>query len=793
MGDKWVKRAGAVLAGGIFGVYLDKAAVWIGIIIILICLRLLLWKPIDFFGRYRRPEIWLLMASFAIGFLMGLTSGKSLSAPITIDNTMAEGILEDWQEDISSAQGILRISKYSGKDRYDFEGRYVLAVYPGTEGFSAGWSKVKPGDLIRVYGKLEQPKEPGIQGGFNAPVYNAVRGLNGTFTTSSDVTLIQQGSPSVSWLLKDKFNRILNTSWPSNAALMRGVLFGDTFGLDKELIEVFKVNGVLHVFAASGSNIAFVLVLAWALFFFLPSKARAITCLVSIWFYASICGFNPPIVRAAILASAALSGRIFSRHVSGIRWLMFAGVILFLINPLYLQDISFQLSFAASLGIIILAPALSALKPFIKMPFELRTLLCLGLGAQIMALPILLTVFHRVSLLGLLSNLFIVLLLGAVLQLGLLGMLCLCIPGLAKIFLTVAFWLLDFAQKVLGALASWPFADFWVLEPGLLFWLIWYMLIFYLISDTGKIVFSLNAGLKRVKIKYHLAQKQITVFLAALLLLVLIFPTENTKDLRITFLDVGQGDCILLQTSHETLLIDMGPKTEKYDTGERIVLPYLLCKHTGKLDLVLVTHPDIDHLGGSKYLLNNISADKVGLPIKSDEQMEKEWRQGIPELFWRENKIIRLGAGDDIRYKSGLILHFLGPVSGYNSNNNEIGTFNDSSLVILAEYYGRKVLLTGDMAEEEIKGIQARGESWNADFLKIPHHGSKGSLTPEFFDAMTPQGVIISVGRNNYGHPSAEVLSYWQERGVPVYRTDIDGTVTLVLKRNGVMLFTERN
>jgi competence protein ComEC len=793
MADKWVKRAGTVLAGGIFGVYSDKAGIWIGIMLLLICLRLLLWKPDDFFGQFRRPELWLLIAGFAVSFLLGLTAEKTLSVPVSMDHVMAEGVLKDWKVDKSSAHGIIRISNYSEKDGYRSGGKYVLAVYPDKEGFLSGWSKVRPGDRIRVYGRLEQPKDPGVEGGFNAPVYNAVRGISGTFTASGDVTIVKKGNPPVNWLLKDKFNQILTSCWPEQAALMNGILFGDTFGIDKDLVEAFKVNGVLHVFAASGSNIAFVLILAWTLFFFLPDKVRITACLVCVWFYTLLCGLNPPILRAAILASAVLTGRIFSRNISGIRWLMFAGVILFIINPLYVQDISFQLSFTASLGIIVLTPILTAMKPFASMQSGLKTLLCLGLSAQIMAMPILLTVFHRVSLLGLLSNILVVFLLAAVLQLGLIGMLFLSISGLAKTFLTVAFWLLDFAQNVLLRLAGLPIADFWVLEPGIVFWLIWYIVIFYFISNRDKTVFIGNVCLKRARIKNYLTKKQLNIYLCALLLLILVLPLQNKKDLKITFLDVGQGDCILLQTSRENLLVDTGPKTENYDAGEKIVLPYLLHKNIGKLDLVLVTHPDNDHLGGSEYLLNNIPADKVGLPQISDEDEEKEWRQGIPEMFWRENKVIRMGAGDEIRYKSGLILHFLAPVSGYSSTNKGTVTFNDRSLVLLAEYCGRKVLLTGYMAEAETQDIEDRGESWEADFLKLPHHGSKGSLIPEFYDAVSPQGVVISVGRNRYGHPSAEVLSYWQERGVPVYRTDEDGTVTLVLGRNGITLSTERN
>ncbi|ADY56734.1 DNA internalization-related competence protein ComEC/Rec2 [Syntrophobotulus glycolicus DSM 8271] len=791
MTDKWVNRAGTVLAGGIAGVYFSKAGIWIGFLLFLICLRWLVWKPRDFFGRLRRAEWWLLLAGFGAACLLGMTADKGLSVPVTMDNITVEGILEDWQADSSSARGVLRISNVFGESRYGTEGNYIIAVYSGKEGFADGWSRVTPGDRIRVRVKLEQPKEPGVEGGFHAPVYYAVRGINGILTAKGEAILVRKGDPPLNWLLRDKFHQILMEMRPAEAGLMEAILFGDTWGLDKDLVELFKVTGVLHVFAASGSNIVFVLLLAWGIFFFLPLKLRAAASLGFIWLYASLCGFHPPVLRAAILVSAVLAGRISRQQVSALRWLAFAGVLLFLHNPLYLRDVSFQLSFASSLGIILLTPLLEGKKPFAAMPAGLRTAFCLGLGAQIMAMPILMTVFHRVSLVGLAANLFIGYVLGAVLELGLIGMLLIFLPFLARIFLTAAFWLLELSQKGLVILASLPWADFWVLEPGKAFWLFWYLGIFLLFGDREKAVFIVNVGLRKFKVKNLITQKQAAGILLFVFFLTVIFHGYSGRDIRIVFLDVGQGDCILLQTAEETLLVDSGPQTDSFNAGETIVLPYLLHKGIGKLNMVLFTHPDRDHLGGGEYLLNNIPTEKVGLPQTGGHEAELKWREGIPEPFWRENRISRLGAGDVLRYDSGLVLHFLGPVSGY--HNTETESFNDGSLVLLAEYEGFKVLLTGDMAEQEIQDIQARGDDWGADFLKIPHHGSKGSLVPDFYQEISPRGVVISVGKNRYGHPAPEVVEYWEERGIPVYRTDEDGTVTLVLGRRGMTLSTERN
>jgi competence protein ComEC len=267
-------------------------------------------------------------------------------------------------------------------------------------------------------------------------------------------------------------------------------------------------------------------------------------------------------------------------------------------------------------------------------------------------------------------------------------------------------------------------------------------------------------------------------------------PSSENGKLEIAFLDVGQGDCIFIQTSRERILIDTGPRSEQYDAGERIIMPYLMERRVGSLDMVIITHEDLDHIGGANYLLTNIPTAAVAVPEVGDRLLNAGWQEGIPSeyLFHRE-KLVKLRAGDCLSYPSGLRLEVLAPISAVGGTEADA---NNNSFVCILTFLEWKILLTGDMEMEEMNQIQERGVEWDADFIKIPHHGSKGSLDPDWFDKTDPRAVFISVGRNRFGHPAPEVLAYWEERAVPVFRTDVHGTIGLYLDADGFEIKTGR-
>jgi len=279
-------------------------------------------------------------------------------------------------------------------------------------------------------------------------------------------------------------------------------------------------------------------------------------------------------------------------------------------------------------------------------------------------------------------------------------------------------------------------------------------------------------------------KKNIGLIMATILVLaLLLLPNAGRDRLVVTFLDVGQGDCILLETPTEKLLVDTGPKSGNFDAGERVLVPYLMEKRIAALDMLFLSHEDGDHAGGALYLLANIPTARVAVPEVGDRLNSADWQQAIPlKALADEGKLLKLKAGDRILFNSGLEVEVLAPVEVLTGTPSDS---NNNSLVLLLTYYDKRILLTGDMEAEQMQQIADRGAEWDADFIKIPHHGSAGSLDPHWFDQTEPQAVFIQVGKNSFGHPASNVLEYWQQRGIPVYRTDLHGTLRLIIDRKG--------
>lgn len=835
MRDPWLGWSLAVLSGGMLGVFCpDENKRWT-LLILLLSLSFLIAlfrQKRDFFGQVYRPRVMLAFVSIFVGYLAGWTGLAGLPEPVVADRAELTGLVKDWQIEQDKAVGILRLDDIQttaeSADSSDLAektrgGQYRLTVYPNAQGsLPAMWLKAQPGDWVHFTARLEQPKSSGTPGGLDLRVYYSARGLRGSVTAQGDPQFIASGKPPFSWLIRQQTHRLLSFGNPEEAGIMEGILFGDNSGISPMIQEIYQTTGVLHVFAASGSNVAFVLALSWMLFFWIPFKPRIAACIVMILFYAVLCGGSAPIMRATILAAITLLGRLGRGRTASLRWLVFAALYLFAMNPVILRDTGFQLSFAAAWGISEMAPRLVRFRRWSRVPLPIRNVCAVTLAAQAATLPILIVVFHRVSLIGLAVNVGILFILGGVFELGLLGVMFSFWPDFAQLFFQAGIWLLQGTNVILERLAVLPWADFWIMRPGsgFVFW--WYGLLAIFLFGHKKAKFILLVAARRIwrglnewrkilglggkrsygedvnqKFRLFWETKRLRWGVIALLALLLWHPWRLNKELEIAFLDVGQGDSMLIRTPEgHAVLLDTGPRTEHFDAGERILIPYLMNEGINHIDVLLLTHEHSDHLGGAPSILRNLPVDWIGVPAVGEKLTNEEWRAGFPKsLAGEENqdsvydKLCELQAGDRIELDSGAWMEVLAPsvvLSGTRSDQN------NNSLILRLHYGSQRILFGADMEKEEMAEIADSGQDWEADFLKQPHHGSKYSLNETWLNAMHPQAVFISVGKNSFGHPAQEVLDYWRERQVPVYRTDEAGTIRLYLEENQAFLDTGR-
>jgi competence protein ComEC len=836
MKDPWIGRASALLIGGLSGAYLpEQARLWVIGVLVLLGVRLVLWRPRDFFGRVFRPEILLLGASLLLGFVYGALADRTLPEPITLDHVEIVGHIQDWNISEDRVVGIVRVEEGEGgasKDmgdaptdlRQELKGQtYRLMVYADKFGqIPAEWKRVQPGDLVSFYARLERPKSVGTPGAFDLRTYYGVRGLSGTLSAQGDAVLLSAGEPSLTWKIRQLVRSRLQTWDSEETGVLEGILFGDSSRIPELVKERYKVTGVLHVFAASGANVVFVLGLSWMLLSLMPKRIRILGTILVLLLYAALCGGNAPIVRATILGIAVLLGRLGRGKVATLRWLFLAAVGLFIHNPLIIQDLGFQLSFAAAWGIVVITPRILKGRFLERIPHLFRFAVVGTLAAQVATLPLLIFAFHRLSLIGFFVYMFILFIICSVFEVGLIGVILSFSGGLSAPLFQVSLWLLAGTNTILKMLAELPYADVWVLNPGPLFWLIWYGGIGTVLWGRERMFFivkvrmlHLSRGLRTIAAKMMercplrfrgalqrfrvtmstrvMFQEWLPVRIGGILLIFLFLwsPWNSQNDLEVDMIDVGQGDSILIRTpKNHAILLDTGPRSEKFDAGERIVLPYLLQSRTRHLDALLITHEHQDHIGGARAVLANIPTDWVGVPAVGERLENEEWKAGLPvELINQTEGLRMLQVGDRIELDSGAWLDVVGPYQVLAGTHSDP---NNNSLVLKLNYLGQSVLLTGDMEQEEMEEIFETGVDLENNIFKVPHHGSRFSLDRPWLDGIHPQAVCISVGKNTFGHPSPEVLGYWEERHIPVYRTDEHGTIQFRLGEHGVEIIPGR-
>jgi competence protein ComEC len=440
---------------------------------------------------------------------------------------------------------------------------------------------------------------------------------------------------------------------------------------------------------------------------------------------------------------------------------------------MWVFDIGFQLSFASTAGLIYLYPAIKALLAH-YMPKYLADALAVTIAAQLAVLPLLVHYFHQLSISSLAANLIVVPVVEFIVLLTMAGLfLCFIIKPLGIIILMVASLLLGPALTVTNWIASWPFASIIIARTPFVTALIYYLLIICLFrfwplaSLTGyerKIVIALTClAILLPGLTTHFARQPFTVY----------------------FIDVGQGDAALIITADKkTILVDTGGLRGNYDTGERIILPFLRYLGINKLDVLALSHGHHDHAGGAAAVARAIPIGCILLPREEPSQDVAALLNFVKD----KSQIKQLASGQQYDLgtcKIDIIEAAL--ASSLEENHNE----NESSAIMKITDNGKSVVFTGDATEEE--EIAAAAASIKADVLKVSHHGSKTSSSYEFLQAVHPGLAVISVGADNkFGHPAPETLEKLQAIGAKVLRTDQAGNIKVVFDGSNCTWYSYR-
>ena len=664
------------------------------------------------------------------------------------------------------------------------------------------------GRQVTLTGVLEQAQDKRNPGGFDYRAYLARQGVDGIIDAKGLLRIGQQrGFLPLRWIeaLRIQTEQIIDTIYtgasitePSlHAQLLKGILLGKRSDLPTETLDIFRNSGTFHVLAVSGLHVGLVAMFCYFGFrcFRLPEKIRCLLTIAAVLIYACLIGFRPSVFRASLMAILFLFATVIDRDANLFNLLGVAALVLLLLNPLQLWDVGFQLSFVAVTAIVYFVPKME--KPLRRLwesedgaapqqPISILTKYrnaavkwlvlsyLVTLAAQIGTTPLIAYHFFRTYPLGIVVGPFAV---GLVSLIVAIGMVSVCVGFIYLPFAKLLALLNHAIISIFLALID-LFGQAWgvvKLAPPSLGICVLYVTIFLGI-----------ASLRYVRRYWRIAS---LVGLSAIAIWV--WDTafhEKGRLLEVVTLDVGQGDATFVRfPDNQTMLVDGGvqrsyydqkkQRSVDYDVGERIIEPYLDFRGIRKLDMVVLTHPDIDHGGGLVYILENFEIGRVlgisDLPI--DSQTHRRLRaivkaDGIPYAF---------PYAGEIELTPTATLHLLHPIDAASTNLLDQDK-NDDSLVIKLTYREVDILFTGDIGKKAETRLIASGADLRSEILKVPHHGSRTSSTVPFIDAVRPRYAIFSLGQNSlYQFPHSDVVARYQERGCVLLRTDEVAAITL--------------
>ncbi len=566
--------------------------------------------------------------------------------------------------------------------------------------------------------------------------------------------------------LMDSNNQILPE--PYNH-LANGVALGIRSDIPQNVIDNYMYGGIYHLLVVSGGNLMLLagLVIVGIKRIGFKRRTAWIMAVPAILIYAWMVGWTAPVTRATVGTLLFIGGRLLRRDVDPYQTLGLAGWVILLVNPMALWDSGFQLSFMAVLGIVSLGPIIME---NLKGPLWLKGTVGVTLAATLGTLPIQINAFHYLSIATLITNLIALPIISLSLPLSLIsGCLYGIFPLLAKILAGSNYLALSLLTKVTEIIVSIPFS--WISIPDM-HWL--WTVFYYFLMGVFVWIFSKNIDEIDVKLrkKWLLAFVLFTCFTIALVIPI----SLESKKLKVTVLDVGQGDSLLIETpNYQTLLVDGGPDKPR-DTGRMILLPYLRRLGIRSLDVLMITHFDSDHVGGLISLLKWIPVREVWVGYGSLDGAN-EYCKSIMSVCQSKNIPIKQAiCGNKASGLEPLEITVLNP-----EGQNSVFTDNEQSLVLKIKYNQTSVLLTGDLEGYGETELLSSNMDLKSDVLKIGHHGSKMGTTDEFLDKVSPDIAVISVGKNNlFHHPHSETLSRLSTHGIKVFRTDLQGGIQLI-------------
>ena len=659
--------------------------------------------------------------------------------------------------------------KLSATVKTDTGEKLALTYYVRTEEEKTKWSSIlQPNTICTVNGTLKTPPEPTNPNAFNYRQYLQTQNIKYLISVDT-IQTCQKGKVTFYTNLltyREKSMALMNHYFPEQIApFINALLFGNDDQMDETTAEAYRQLGLSHLLAISGLHVT---IISGCIYFILlrlgiSRESVRIVMLCFLPIYAVISGAAPSVIRAVVMAWLVLFLSRWKTVIHPVDALAISFIMFVFINPFILYHVGFQLSYLVTFGLLLSKSFFERTKNSLENSFWIALL------SQLVALPILLNYFYEFSFLSIFLNIIYVPLYSVIIL-----PLCLITYFLLSFFPSIGQLGVDLLTLIFSNVNR--FAE-WVHQVDIFHIVLGrpslgLFLAFFIFYFLGFALFERD-GLKKKKLVF-------TLFLVPIFLQILMVKFSPVGE--VTFIDVGQGDSILIRLpfNQGNYLIDTGGKVtfpledwqerrKNFDPGEDIVVPFLKSRGISKIDKLILTHGDSDHTGSALAILENF---RIGQVLVGDTREKKEIELNIMnEAKKRGIPITKVSAGMQWE-KAGHKFFVIAPEKAAVSSN-------DASICIYTKLGEYSWLFTGDLEEMGEKELIEQFPQLKVDVLKIGHHGSKTSTSELLLSKIKPELGVISAGRNNrFGHPHQEVLERLKAHKVMIYRTDIHGAVT---------------
>lgn len=655
--------------------------------------------------------------------------------------------------------------------------------------------EIEYGNKIKLEGTYIKPSKSRNYKGFDYSNYLKTENIYGTIEQNGKIELIKEKNTNYLFInlykVKNKIIKNINNKFPKETrGVFLGILLGDKNSIEEDVRQNFADSSLSHILAVSGTHISYVVICISVLFkkLKLNKNIRKILASLVLFMYLYLVDFSVSATRAVIMSTIVIMPMLFYRKQDTITTIALSSIIILINNPYSILNIGFLLSYGGTIGIILFVNKISieSKKDFFqRFKSYLKDICIVTISAQTIIMPIIIYYFNTISFTFIISNIIASLIIGPIIMVGLV-IIAISFFKIPIISLIIKIYniLIAILMKTADIISKIPISKIYLKTPTTLEIIFYYSVVFLIVlliyikkSNRKFIKKIIQIDIYNLKSFFINNRNKVLIFIS-IISLISITSIKIPKELKINFIDVGQGDsCLITTPQNKKVLIDSGG-SESYDVGKNVLLPYLLDKRITKIEYIMISHFDTDHCKGFEYVLENIKVKNV--IISKQSEASENFKQIMKIIRKKRINLIIVQKGSKIKIDNFTTVDIISPQS-----ENIADNMNDNSIVAKLEAYNFSILFTGDASEKIEKELIKEKINLKSDILKVSHHGSRTGTSEEFLKSVKPKIALIGVGENNkFGHPTEDVIKRLTENKVKIYRTDTDGEISIKIKKN---------